>query len=96
VLDAQGNLLGTSYQGGTFSGGRSGLGTVFELSPTANGWQESIIHSFAYRGQNPIDGKYPNAGLAMDSTGNLWGVTPIGGARLNGVFFEVTKQYRFR
>jgi hypothetical protein len=91
VLDAQGNLLGTSYQGGTFSGGRSGLGTVYELSPTANGWQESIIHSFAYRGQGPIDGGHPNAGLAMDSSGNLWGVAPVGGARSDGVFFELTK-----
>ncbi len=91
VLDENGNLLGTTNQGGTFSGNRSGLGTVFELSPSENGWQETILHSFAYTGQRPTDGKYPNAGLAVDSTGNLWGVTPIGGAGLNGVFFEVTK-----
>ena len=91
VLDANGNLLGTTNQGGTFSGNRSGLGTVFELSPSESGWNETIIHNFAYTGQTPTDGKYPNAGLAMDGTGNLWGSTPYGGAGGQGVFFEVTK-----
>lgn len=91
VLDSKGNLLGTTNQGGAFSGNRDGLGTVFELSPTENGWQETIIHSFAYTGQTPTDGKYPNAGLAMDASGNLWGGAPIGGAAGEGVFFEVTK-----
>ncbi|HTZ97976.1 MAG TPA: choice-of-anchor tandem repeat GloVer-containing protein [Terriglobales bacterium] len=91
VLDENGNLLGTTWQGGAFSGNREGLGTVFELSPSENGWQETIIHSFAYTGQRPTDGQYPKAGLAIDSTGNLWGGTPSGGDRLNGVFFEVTK-----
>ena len=86
VFDSNGNLLGTTYDGGSY-----GLGTVFELSPTGNGWTETTIHSFAYTGQKPTDGKYPNAGLAMDATGNLWGVTPIGGAGGQGVFFEVTK-----
>jgi len=61
------------------------------LSPSEKGWKETIIHNFAYTGQTPTDGKYPNAGLAIDSSGNLWGVTPIGGAGGEGVFFEVTK-----
>ena len=91
LLDANGNLLGTSYQGGTFSGNRQGLGTVFELSPTQDGWQETTIHSFAWKNQRPTDGKLPNSGLAMDDNGNLWGSTPLGGAGGLGVFFEVTK-----
>lgn len=86
VLDSSGNLLGTTYSRGTF-----GLGTVFELSPSQNGWHETIIHSFAFTGQKPTDGKDPNSGLAMDAAGDLWGVTPAGGASLSGVFFEVTK-----
>jgi uncharacterized repeat protein (TIGR03803 family) len=91
VLDSSGNLIGTTNQGGTFSGNRQGLGTVFELSPTEKGWQETVIHNFAYTGQKPTDGSYPNAGLAIDATGNLWGGTPNGGAGGEGVFFEVTK-----
>jgi len=91
LLDANGNLLGTSYQGGTFSGNRQGLGTVFELSPTQDGWQATIIHSFAWEDQRPTDGRLPNSGLAMDENGNLWGTTSLGGAGALGVFFEVTK-----
>ena len=90
VLDESGNLLGTTYQGGTFSGNREGLGTVFELSPSEHGWQETIIHSFYYNAQKPVDGGNPNAGLAIDSRGNLWGVAG-GGASGHGIFFEVTK-----
>jgi len=90
VLDESGNLLGTTNQGGTFSGGRNGLGTVFELSPSEHGWQETIIHSFYYNAQKPVDGGNPNAGLAIDSRGNLWGIAG-GGASGHGIFFEVTK-----
>jgi len=84
VMDSAGNLLGTSHGGGQYN-----RGTIFELSPSQNGWQETIIHSFS--GVQP-DGELPNTGLAMDPGGNLWGVTPRGGANGKGLFFEVVKQ----
>ena len=42
IFDAAGNLYGT-----TGSGGAYGPGTVFKLTPNADGrWTESVLHSF--------------------------------------------------
>jgi uncharacterized repeat protein (TIGR03803 family) len=70
VFDPAGNLYGTTGDGGAYSGG-----TVFELSPTAEGWSEIVLHSFGY-GQ---DGASPNTKLAIDSLGDLYGTTSGGG-----------------
>jgi uncharacterized repeat protein (TIGR03803 family) len=71
IADASGNLYGV-----TQFGGAHGLGTVFELSPNANGtWSESILYSFA----ESTDGGQPWAGLVMDKNGNLYGTTSAGG-----------------
>jgi uncharacterized repeat protein (TIGR03803 family) len=45
VFDGAGNLYGTTLEGGS---GRlpGGEGTVFELSPTANGWVETVLYNF--------------------------------------------------
>ena len=86
IFDAAGNLYGTTAEGGTLQ-----WGTVFELSPRANGsWKEKILHSF---GGN--DGWGPQGSLLMDSSGNLYGTTPYGGARLvddYGIVFELLPQ----
>lgn len=66
VADAQGNLYGTSSDGG-----QDNLGTVFELQANADGtWTESILHSFAGNG---VDGELPSGPLTFDSLGNLYG-----------------------
>jgi len=71
TFDAAGNLYGA-----TNLGGASGLGTVFELKPTARGsWSESVIYSFA----GGADGARPQDGLVADAAGNLYGTTPMGG-----------------
>ena len=64
ILDAAGNLYGTTY-------GIGGSAIVFELSPgNGGGWTETILHNFAdFRG----DGYAPYSGLMMDGTGNLYG-----------------------
>lgn len=69
VMDAAGNLYGT-----TFYGGASDAGTVFEMTPTADGWTETVIHNFS-----GDDGAGPMAGLIFDASGNLYGTTASGG-----------------
>jgi uncharacterized repeat protein (TIGR03803 family) len=82
VLDAAGNLYGTTYGGGAHD-----YGTVFELSPMAGrGWTETILHSF----NNPGDGYNPVAGLTLDSSGNLFGTTVEGGRYNSGTVFELS------
>jgi len=76
VLDAKGNLYGTTYSG-------SARDTVFEVSP---GGTETVLHSFTARG---TDGYYPSAGLVLDAKGNLHGTTLSGGANGGGTVFRV-------
>jgi len=81
VIDTAGNLYGT-----TSGGSSSGLGTVFELMPNADGtWTEKILHKF--KGQP--DGQGPLAGLTFDAAGNLYGTTSAGGAFGVGTVFEL-------
>jgi uncharacterized repeat protein (TIGR03803 family) len=72
ILDAKGNLYGT-----TVSGGAYGYGVVFELTPNPDGsWTESVLHSF----KGGKDGANPYAGLVFDSAGNLYGTAGGGGS----------------
>jgi uncharacterized repeat protein (TIGR03803 family) len=82
ILDAAGNLYGTTNQGGTYSDG-----TVFELSPNDGGWIETVLHSFQFDGH---DGLSPIAPLILDTTGNLFGTTMSGGMNDLGTVFELS------
>jgi hypothetical protein len=77
VLDAAGNLYGTTYVGGNLNYCNGlGCGTVFKMSPTSDGeWEETVLHSFT-GGQ---DGGNPYAGLVSDGKGNFYGTTLRGG-----------------
>jgi uncharacterized repeat protein (TIGR03803 family) len=79
VRDPEGNLYGTTFPGGTF-----GSGTVFELDSTSH---EMVLYSFTGIGG---DGAEPQAGLILDTAGNLYGTTYLGGANGDGTVFEVT------
>ncbi len=86
IMDANGNLFGT-----TFHGGASLFGTVFELSPSSSsptGYTEAFLYSFTGAGN---DGEYPYAGLIMDGEGNLLGTTNAGGTYGDGTVFEIAK-----
>jgi uncharacterized repeat protein (TIGR03803 family) len=73
VLDAEGNLYGT-----TVSGGAHFLGMAFELLPQADGaWIEKQLHSFDDNGH---DGVVPAGNIVLDAAGNLYGATQLGGA----------------
>lgn len=67
VMDSNGNLFGTTQDCGV-----SSRGTVYELTydPPA-GWQETTLYSFT----GGSDGGSPLAGVALDSSRNLYGVT---------------------
>jgi uncharacterized repeat protein (TIGR03803 family) len=74
--DYAGNLYGTAEMGGTH-----GDGTVYELRRTPGGaWKEHILYSF---GSAKGDGAFPGTGsLVFDTSGNLYGVTPVGGKNI--------------
>ncbi len=74
IFDVAGNLYGTAQ------GGANGFGFVFELSPPAtqgDEWTETILYNFQ---GGLTDGANPAGGLALDGTGNLYGVTTLGGS----------------
>jgi uncharacterized repeat protein (TIGR03803 family) len=90
VFDAQGNLYGTTESGGAYdSQGVFHSGTVFELTPAAGApWTKKILHSFGA----PGDGFLPLAGLALDSSMNLYGTTSGGGADANGTVYRLASE----
>ena len=81
VLDASGNLYGT-----TEAGGPNGIGTVYKLTPNGSGWTESLIYDFP----NFNDGALPYGGLIFDRFGNLYGTTETYGQLDGGTVFELT------
>ena len=80
VMDASGNLYGT-----TADDGPNGGGTVWELSPGSGGWSFSVLYSFTGEGAGG-----PAGGLLMDSSGNLYGTTAGHGAHNQGNVFKLS------
>jgi uncharacterized repeat protein (TIGR03803 family) len=65
----------------------AGCGIVFELSPSANGWAETILYEFTgINGQ----GAAPNSALTWDRLGNLYGTTEDGGSQRSGTLFRLS------
>jgi uncharacterized repeat protein (TIGR03803 family) len=105
VMDAAGNLYGTTSFGGNTSGS---FGVVFKVNPSTH--METVVYNF----QGFSDGARPAAALIMDAAGNLYGTTPAGGGFSSptcgnqgavdcGTVFEVTPSigaetvlYRFK
>lgn len=85
LRDASGNLFGTTEGGGggNCSFGLSNCGIVFKLVPNGASSQETVLHSFC-SSDFCADGFFPLAGLTMDSSGNLFGTTYVGGANKHG------------
>src|SRR5208282_3463792 len=70
IMDAAGNIYGVTNQAGSV-----GDGTVFELSQSGGSWTEQVIYLIPTSA-----GGGTNAGLTMDSAGNIYGATIWGGA----------------
>jgi uncharacterized repeat protein (TIGR03803 family) len=81
LMDAAGNLYGTTLYGGAGDGGYCntsiGCGSVFELmrpsQTTGSAWTESVIYSFCSQ-PNCADGLpyYPIGYSSLDASGGLW------------------------
>jgi uncharacterized repeat protein (TIGR03803 family) len=71
LLDAAGNLYGTTFFGGDHSACQMGCGTLFKLDATG---KLTTLHRF----EGP-EGASPSGGLISDSAGNLYGTAAVGG-----------------
>lgn len=89
TFDTTGNLYGTTISGGVpgTDCGPYGCGTVFVLATDASGnWREKVLNRF----NGGEGGANPEAGVILDSAGNLYGDTTGGGADGNtcGLYFQ--------
>src|ERR1022692_2247571 len=82
VQATNGNLYGTTAQGGT-----NGSGTVFKITP---GGTLTTLHSFCSDYPSCTDGAEPFAGLVQAANGDLYGTTYSGGANGYGAVFKIT------
>jgi len=97
TIATDGSLYGTTKYGGyaECSDFQPGCGTVFRLQPPATfchsvscPWTLTDLHQFL---GEPSDGSSPTLGsLTMDSAGNLYGTTEIGGAYDRGIVYELS------
>jgi uncharacterized repeat protein (TIGR03803 family) len=93
TFDAAGSLFGTTAYGGSYD-----AGTVFELSPSSDGWTENVLYSFGSHGNDSFE---PYAGVAIDSAGNLYGtsrfsdfeVRPESGGWKESVIHDFTRRH---
>jgi uncharacterized repeat protein (TIGR03803 family) len=77
IVDADGSLVGTTYQGGEFN-----KGTVFKFDGAIK-----TLYSF----QGRPDGRHPFTGMTEDANGNLFGTTFEGGPnRDSGTIYQLT------
>ena len=91
IMDAAGNLYGTTKAEGAY-----GYGNVFKLTHSNGSWTYTSLHDFT----GGSDGANPYSSLVFDGQGNLYGTTYTGGQTgedclINetytcGVVFEIT------
>jgi uncharacterized repeat protein (TIGR03803 family) len=91
TLDATGNLYGTTEFGGGNNAPECsiGCGVVYQLESLGDGkWKYRVLHRFA---AFPNDGLMPQAGITVDSKGNVYGTTLYSGTS-SGTVFELSPQ----
>jgi uncharacterized repeat protein (TIGR03803 family) len=84
--DTQASLIQTTdgnFYGTTPSGGASGFGTAFQMTPSGT---VTVLHGFT----GSTDGAHPAAPLIQGTDGNFYGTTANGGASDAGTVFQIT------
>ena len=84
VFDSEGNLYGTTTDGGPNGGVSFGSGVVYKVDTSGS---ETVLCSFG--SASCPDGANPNGGVVLDSEGNLYGTTSKGGAHGKGVVYKL-------
>jgi uncharacterized repeat protein (TIGR03803 family) len=90
VQAIDGNLYGTTAQGGsnTTACNGYGCGTAFQIGPDG---ALTTLYRFCSQNNNCRDGSNPAEGLLQATNGNLYGTTITGGADMNdGTVFKIT------
>ena len=84
LLDGNGNMYGTTYDGGKYSSG-----ILFKLTPAG---KETILYTNGRAGviAGNTDGNFIQSGLILATDGNLYGNAPSGGANQTGVVFKLS------
>lgn len=79
TLGLDGNLYGTTYQGGEF-----GHGSFFRMTPAG---EVSVVHAF---GGPSFDGANPLSAVTQDAAGNFYGTTQAGGYLHRGAAWRLS------
>jgi len=80
LVDANGDVFGTTHCDGAYSSG-----SVFELTRSGSVWTYTSLHDFT----GGSDGQYVFANPVFDAHGNIYGTTQVGGSGY-GVVWEVS------
>ncbi len=86
VQGLNGELYGTTQNGGTAEPGTVGDGTIFQIGPAG---KFTTLYNFCIQ-TNCADGTQPQYGVIVGPDGNLYGTTSTGGAAGAGTFFTIT------
>jgi hypothetical protein len=98
AIDANGNLYGTTWQGGRMRDCNGlGCGTAFEVSPAGTGWTTTVLHQFTGGAKGgSLNGPLTLAGGKLLGTAQVGGDLSLcngtGGSQGNGcgVVYELT------
>jgi uncharacterized repeat protein (TIGR03803 family) len=91
VQGSDGNFYGTTLEGGSTTGGGTGYGSAFQMTPTGS---VTILHAFA-NGSLTNDGRNPVTGLTEGLDGNFYGMTLNGGTTGEGTIYRVSPSGQF-